>query len=355
MTTLPAAGRLIEWVERGRVPDGLVRAGIRRLLADRIRQETRGDCEQQRAALMAFIEELRRSPIAPVPAKPNEQHYELPPGFFERVLGTHLKYSSCCWNDATRTLDEAEAAMLGLTCERAGLCDGQQILELGCGWGSLSLWMAARYPRARITAVSNSRPQREFIESRCHERNIGNLEVRTADMNSFDLDERFDRVVSVEMFEHMRNYEELLGRIASWLKPDGKLFVHIFCHREFAYPFEANGDDDWMGRYFFTGGIMPSENLLAHFQRDLLLERQWSVSGRHYGQTAEAWLGRLDRNRTEVMPYLREAYGGEAERWFFRWRLFFMACAELFAYRGGEEWRVGHYLWGRGSKSAAAD
>lgn len=343
MTTLPAAGRLIDWVERGRMPDALVRAGIRRLLADRLRQETRGDCEAQRAALMAFVDELRRSPVAPVPAKPNEQHYELPPGFFERVLGTHLKYSSCYWTDATHTLDQAESTMLAMTCDRAGLADGQRILELGCGWGSLSLWMAARYPRSRITAVSNSRPQREFIEARCRERNIGNLEVRTADMNAFDIDEKFDRVVSVEMFEHMRNYEELLRRIAGWLRADGKLFVHIFCHREFAYPFETDGEDDWMGRYFFTGGIMPAENLFAHFQRDLVLEQQWSVNGRHYARTSEAWLENLDRNRTEVMPYLREAYHHDAERWFVRWRLFFMACAELFAYRGGEEWRVGHY------------
>lgn len=328
-----STGLAIGLAERGLVPLPGLRLGVRRLLSRRLADASDGP------SVEAFSRELARSPVALVPEKANEQHYELPPAFFETVLGPHLKYSGAWWPDGVRTLAEAEDAMLALTVERAALADGQSILELGCGWGSLTLYMARRFPDARITAVSNSGPQRRFIESRAP----SNVRVITADMNELDLDGRFDRVVSVEMFEHMRNYRELLRRIRSWMHDDGRLFVHVFCHRSLAYPFETEGTDDWMGRHFFTGGIMPSFDLLAHFDDDVEIEDSWAVDGTHYERTARAWRENLEARRDELMPVLRSTYGSEAQRWYHRWRLFFLACEELFGYRHGTEWLVGHY------------
>lgn len=321
--------------ERGLLPDGVVRAGIRRLLARRLR------ALEGRARPAAFAESLSRGPLALVPEKANEQHYEVPAAFYEIVLGRHMKYSSGYWAAGTKDLDGAERAMLDLTAERAGVRDGERILELGCGWGSLSLDLAKRFPNARILAVSNSRGQREHVEAR----KPGNLEVRTADMNAFDPGlERFDRVVSVEMFEHMRNWRELFARVARWLRPGGRAFVHVFCHRRHAYPFETAGADDWLGRHFFTGGMMPSLSLPDEFREDLVVEERWEVPGTHYARTAEAWLANLDRRRAEATAVLARAPGEtDARTAFRRWRLFFLACAELFAYRGGNEWLVGHY------------
>jgi cyclopropane-fatty-acyl-phospholipid synthase len=313
-----------------------------------LRARLRDEARAQRKA--AFIEELRQSPIALHTDAANAQHYEVPAGFYQRVLGPHLKYSSALWGPGTRTLGDAEAAMLSLTCERATLEDGQRILELGCGWGSLTLYMAARCPRSEIVAVSNSRSQRAFIEARAAERGLSNVRVVTADMNVFQpLPGRpFDRVVSVEMFEHMRNHARLLERIAGWLAPEGRLFVHIFTHREFAYPYEVQDASDWMAEHFFTGGTMPSADLLRHFTEHLAVEEQWVVNGEHYAKTCDAWLANMDTARSEIDRLLSDTYGpGEVARWRARWRIFFMACAGLFRYRGGREWFVSHYRLAR--------
>ena len=315
-------------LEEGVVPERMLRLAIRANLRRRLRTERRKGAKAQDA----FIEELRGSPIALRPAAPNAQHYEEPPEFFELVLGPRLKYSACFWGESVETLAEAEDAMLALTCERAQLEDGMRILDLGCGWGSFTLYAAERYPSARVTAVSNSRLQREWIEARAP----ANVEVLTMDVNDLELEGCFDRIVSVEMFEHMRNYELLLARLAGLLENDGLLFVHLFCHRRYAYPYA----DGWMARNFFTAGTMPSEDLLLHFQQDLDLVARWRVSGEHYARTAEAWLERLEENEREIIARF-------GTRFLARWRIFFLACAELWSFRHGTEWLVGHYLFGR--------
>jgi cyclopropane-fatty-acyl-phospholipid synthase len=339
---------LIELCERGLIPDPLTRFGMRRLMAGRLATETADRGEREFDTFRGRLAGLRQSAVAIETARANEQHYEVPAAFFRRVLGPHLKYSCCWYGDGARSLVEAEEAMLRLTSARAELVDGQQILELGCGWGSLTLWMAAHYPGSRITAISNSASQRQFILGQAKERGLVNVAVITADANVFATDQRFDRVVSVEMFEHMRNYATLMERIAGWLKPGGKLFVHIFCHRSLMYPFTVDGDEDWMARHFFTGGLMPAEHTLLHFQEHLTLEDQWRVSGTHYERTANDWLANQDRERENLMAVLTAAYGPrDAARWFQRWRMFFMAVAELFGYAGGTEWLVAHYRFVR--------
>ena len=343
----PADG-VLGLAERGLVPDALLRAGIRRMCAQRLRDEHAGDPDAAARRNAALIAELRESPVAIHTDAANRQHYELPPGFFTRCLGPRLKYSGCYYPTGNETLAQAEEAMLALYGERAELADGQDILELGCGWGSLTLWMAQHYPNARITAVSNSAPQRAFIEAQCRERGFANVRVITCDVNRLELPaSNFDRCVSVEMFEHMRNYATLLGRIGGWLRPGGKLFVHIFCHRTLLYPFETAGDDNWMGRHFFTGGLMPAADTLLWFQDALRIEDRWLVDGSHYERTANHWLENQDARHDEVMAILREAYGDAARLWFQRWRMFWMACAELFGYDHGREWMVAHYRFSK--------
>ena len=353
MSTGGVTRAALGWVEQGLVPDGVVRAGIRRLCEARLADIGAGDCERSAAATERFIESMNRAPIALLPDRANEQHYEVPARFFAQVLGQHRKYSCAHWTAGTANLDAAEAAALEITCARARLADGQDVLELGCGWGSLTLWMAERYPASRITAVSNSASQRAWIESECARRGLANVRVLTADMNGFQPGRRFDRVVSIEMFEHMRNWRSLFGRVNGWLAPDGLFFMHVFCHRSTPYAFEEHGPTDWMSRHFFSGGMMPSDGLAARFQDDLRLIERWRWDGTHYQKTANAWLANLDARRGEALETLAATYGAEkADAWLQRWRVFFMACAELFGYRAGQEWWVGHYLFRRGEPGA---
>jgi cyclopropane-fatty-acyl-phospholipid synthase len=334
-------------IDSGRVPEPVLRAGIRAVCALRLYQERR----RPAGYAQQLIAELRASDIAIATDAANAQHYEVPPALFALVLGPHLKYSSCYWPADVSTLGDAEAAMLALTAERAGLADGQTVLDLGCGWGSLSLWAAARFPRSRFTAISNSNPQRAFITDQAARRGLTNLTVRTADVRSLELPAgAFDRIVSIEMFEHMRNYQTLLHRISTWLAPGGALFVHVFAHRRHAYPFEDAGASDWMAREFFTGGLMPSVALLPAFQDDLTLTSDWLLDGTHYARTAEAWYDNLMVHRAAATALV----GGRAR--FERWRIFFLACAELFAYRNGLEWCVAHYRFApRGAVSRRRD
>ena len=335
-------------LEKNKVPDFLIRKGIRKLLKERLIQEKKTTVELQQAHLMKLIEELKSSPIAINTLEANEQHYEVPTKFYQYCLGRNLKYSSGYWKDGVNDIDSSEDDMLEITCNRAELKDGQDVLELGCGWGSLSLYMAKKYPKSNFTVVSNSRTQKLHIDEQAKNRGIINLTVITVNINDFTINKTFDRVVSVEMFEHMRNYQKLMHKVATCLKPEGKLFVHIFTHKDFAYKFEVIDETDWMSKYFFTGGIMPSDDLLLYFNEHLSIQQHWHVSGMHYSKTSEAWLQNMDKHKAEIMPLFEETYGkDQAVKWWVYWRLFYMACAELWGYNNGEEWIVSHYLFSK--------
>ena len=336
--------QLIQLAEKGILPDSMIRLGIKNLNRIRLNRAKEMEREALEMEQQEWLETLKGSPVALLPEKANEQHYEVPPEFFELVLGKYLKYSSGYWGKTINTLDKSEEAMLMLTCERANLKNGHSILELGCGWGSLTCFMAKKFPESKIVAVSNSNDQRNFIDKKCKDLGFNNVKVIKADMNDFSTDERFDRLVSVEMFEHMRNYGELLKRIHGWLKKDGKLFVHIFSHTDLAYQFEDKGDADWMAREFFSGGQMPSHNLLLHFSDHMKIESTWRINGMHYEKTSRAWLRMMKKNKADILKIFSKTYGKEnAKLWFQRWRIFFISCEILFGFNGGTEWGVSHY------------
>jgi cyclopropane-fatty-acyl-phospholipid synthase len=334
--------------EQGRLPDEVIRAGIRRLLQRRLAEIDAGDVERQARRIERFVASMDQAEVAPLAQLANAQHYEVPAEFFVEVLGPRRKYSCCFWAPECTSLADAEDAALRVTCERAEIADGQRILELGCGWGSLSLWIAERFHRSQVTAISNSAPQRRFIEAQATASGLNNLSVITSDMNAFVPDAQYDRVVSVEMFEHMRNWRRLFGRVHDALVPGGRFFMHVFCHRTVPYAFEAVGDDDWMSRHFFSGGMMPSDELPLRFQDRLRFLQRWRWDGRHYEKTANAWLANQDRSLAKLRPILEATYGpSDARMWQQRWRIFFMSCAELFAHAQGQEWGVSHYLFER--------
>ena len=335
-------------IEKNLIPDFLLRIGIRNLLEQRLKDEVKGNLEEQHEYFMNFISELKKSPIAVNTRDANEQHYEVPTEFYLKALGKNLKYSCAYYDEGVHSLDVAEEKMLNLTCERAELKDGMKILELGCGWGSLSLWMASHYPNSKITAVSNSTTQKEYIDDQAKQRGLNNLTILTSDMNVFEIDQKFDRIVSVEMFEHMRNYQKLLAKLSSFLNDDGKMFIHIFTHKYFSYLFEVKDANDWMSKYFFSGGIMPSDHLLLYFNDHFKIEKHWRVNGKHYQKTSEDWLKNMDKAKSELMPVFEKHYGKkDAIKWWSYWRIFFLACAELWGYKNGDEWFVSHYLFNK--------
>ncbi len=333
-------------LEKNLVPDFLIRKGIRDLLKQRIKDETNPDLEVQQQHFMDLLKSFKSSAIAVETKAANEQHYEVPTPFYLHVLGKNLKYSSGYWKEGNTDFDQSEDDMLELTCQRAELKDGMEILELGCGWGSLTLFMAKKFPKSNILAVSNSSTQRAHIEEMARQRGLSNVKIITADINVFTTDRRFDRIVSVEMFEHMRNHAQLFEKISGFLKEGAKMFIHIFTHKELTYLFEVKDDTDWMSKYFFTGGMMPSDHYLLYFQEHFKIQNHWRVNGTHYSKTSEAWLSKMDQHKDIIMPLFEKTYGkDQAVKWWVYWRIFFMSCAELWGYDNGNEWFVSHYLF----------
>ena len=342
---------LIKFIELGYIPDFLVRSGIRLLLKKRLKEISSSNCEKADELQSSMVSMMLGSPIAVNTDSANDQHYEVPVNFYSRILGERYKYSCCLWDDDTNNLDSAEIAALKKSCERAEIRDGLKILDLGCGWGSLSLWIAENYPNCSVTSVSNSSTQRDFIVNQAITNNLSNVRVIVADMNDFDIEDKFDRIVSLEMFEHMKNYQKLYKKLSGWLVEDGLFFMHIFCHKSSPYEFLDKGVNDWMTRYFFTGGIMPSDDLPLFFQDSLTIQKRWRWNGSHYANTSNAWLKNMDQKKNELMPIIADVYGHDfSQKWWQRWRIFFMSCAELFAFNNGQEWYVAHYLFSKSAK-----
>ncbi|KAL6523974.1 hypothetical protein OROMI_031069 [Orobanche minor] len=316
-------------LERNLLPDAAVRRLTRLLLASRLRSGYRSSADVQLSDLLQFAQCLKEMPIAIKTERPKSQHYEVPTSFFKLVLGKHLKYSCCYFPDKSSTLEDAEKAMLELYCERSQIKDSHSVLDVGCGWGSLSLYIAQKYTNCKCRALE-----------------LQNVEIIVGDISTFEMEASYDRIFSIEMFEHMKNYQDLLKKISKWMKSDGLLFVHHFCHKTFAYHFEDVNDDDWITKYFFTGGTMPSANILLYFQDDVSVVNHWLVNGKHYAQTSEEWLKRMDQNSSSVKPIIESTYGKESTvKWIAYWRTFFIAVAELFGYNDGEEWMVAHFLF----------
>lgn len=327
------------WIAWGLIPDAILRMGIRSNLRQQLAKDTKGDARVLYTTQL--YERLTSSPIALTPDVANEQHYEVPTSFFTTVLGPRLKYSSCYWETDQIDLMQAEEDMLALTCQRADINDGMKILDLGCGWGSFALYAAEMYPNSHITAVSNSKTQKQFIDSQASERNLSNIEAIRSDINDLQIDSTFDVIVSIEMFEHARNYPALFEKVASMLLPTGRLFIHIFARKGPAYLFESG----WMTRYFFTGGTMPNVDTIIDLNPSFELENKWEINGHHYQRTLETWLANMDSNKAVIKELFKSTYGSDARRFFHYWRTFFMACSELFGYDDGEEWVVMHYLF----------
>ncbi|KAK4398055.1 (S)-coclaurine N-methyltransferase [Sesamum angolense] len=337
---------MLALLDRNLLPDAFVRCITRLLLARRLRSAYRSLADTRLSDLLHFVHSLREMTIAIDTEKPKSQHYEVPTAFFKLVLGKHLKYSCCFFPNKRSTLEDAEKAMLELYCERSQMEDGHSVLDIGCGWGALSLYLAEKYPNSQIKGICNSTTQKAHIEEQCRDLELKNVEIIVADISTFDMEASCDRILSIGMFEHMKNYHNLLKKISRWMKPNGLLFVEYFCHKTFAYHFEVDNEDDWMGRYFFTGGTMPSSNLLLYFQEDVSIINHWLVNGKHYAQTSEEWLKRMDQNRSAIKPIMESTYGKDSMvKWMAYWRVFFIATAELFGYSNGDEWMVSHFLF----------
>lgn len=333
-------------LERNMLPDAVIRRLTRLLLAGRLRSGYKPSAQLQLADLLAFVHSLKDMPIAIKTDDAKAQHYELPTSFFKLVLGENFKYSCCYFKDESSTLEDAEKAMLELYCERSQLKDGHTVLDVGCGWGSLSLYIAQKYSNCRVTGICNSTTQKAHIEERSRDLQLHNVEIIVADISTFDMEACYDRIFSIEMFEHMKNYKDLLKKISNWMKEDSLLFIHHFCHKAFAYHFEDVNDDDWITRYFFSGGTMPSANLLLYCQDDVSVVDHWLVNGKHYARTSEEWLKRMDSKMASIKPIMADTYGSDASvKWTVYWRTFFISVAELFAYNDGDEWMVAFFLF----------
>lgn len=331
------------FISRGLIPDSLLRRGVRNQGRQRLQMMKNTDLKQE---YLTFLKQASSGKIAVHTDDANNQHYEVDSEFFQYCLGKNLKYSSCYWNDDTSSLDEAEDIMLDLYCKRAKIEDGMTILDVGCGWGSLSLYLAQKYPKSKITGVSNSNSQRKFIEKLGYERNLHNLNIVTKDINSFDTNKKFDRIISIEMFEHTKNSKILMDSINKWLSPDGLFFMHVFAHKYNPYYFDTEQKNAWMAKYFFTGGMMPNHDLFRDLESDLNYQKSWMLSGTHYEKTSNAWLDKMDSNKTKILELFRRNNSNSvAKKKFYFWRLFFIACAEIFGYNGGSEWIISHHLF----------